>query len=224
MNKGRTILEDSIIKARTSKKFTLRVNLFSTSDNAIPWDNLLIPRTYPVEQSEWQSKARPVKFRLMVRGSSDPATGPWAESCIDCRKREYRGQYKCQPTSEQLDRFHVPLVIFDVPLFVALQDGSANVGFHFKCYPSHLSPGEKAFKYVLSTQLSVCLLVTRVTAQLYEDKDSKSIIIRSHEICNTFEISSRAKVVVEPRRPDDTGTQDGGTSTDVIEFFWLYHH
>ena len=231
-NKGRAtdrtlILEDSIIEARVGTKVTLRVNLSSASDSTIPWDGLLIPPTNPVEQSEWQLKARTVKFRLLVHGASDPATGPWEESCNRCRRQKYQRRHKCPPTAEQFAQFRVPLVDFDVPSFVALQGGSADVEFHFQCYPSHLSAGERAFKYVLLTQLSMYLLVTRVTAQLYEDKDSGSIIIRSHEICSTFALFSRPnwKVTLgRIRHLDDAGTQDGGKSTDVITFLWLYHH
>ena len=131
----------------------------SEPHDPIPWDGLLIPHTYSVKQPEGRTLRMPIKFRLLVYGASYPAKGPWGYVCDSCRTKEYRRRYKCPPSAEQFARFHVPLVDFDAPEpSIILQDGLADVEFRFRCYPSHQSPRERRFKYVLSPYLSVYLL------------------------------------------------------------------
>ena len=157
--KGTPIRYDSIIKARPDTKITLRVELSSVSHDSIPWDGLVIPRTYSVKQSEGRTLQQPVKFRLLVYGASSPAKEPWKDVCDKCRTNEYQRRYKSPPTPEQFARFQVPLVDFDAPdPSIILHEGSADVDFRFRCYPNHQSHRAGRFKYVLPTYLSVCLL------------------------------------------------------------------
>ena len=171
--KGTPIRYDSIITARPDTKITLRVEFSSESHDPIPWDGLVIPRTYSVKRSERRTLQQPVKFRLWVYGASSPAEEPW-NVCNKCRTNEYQRRYKSPPTPEQFAQFQVPLVDFDAPdPSIILQDGSADVDFRFRCYPNHKSHHEEKFKYVLSTYLSVCLLLpglslsyTEITSRL----------------------------------------------------------
>ena len=155
---GAPIRHDSIITARPDTKITLRVEFSSESHDPIPWDGLVIPRTYSVKRSERRTLQQPVRFRLLVYGASSPAEEPW-NVCNKCRTNEYQRRYKSPPTPEQLAQFEVDMVDFDAPdPSIILQGGSADVDFQFRCYPNHKSRREERFKYVLSTQLSVCLL------------------------------------------------------------------
>ena len=157
--KGSPIRYDSIITARPDTKITLRVEFSSESHASIPWDGLVIPRTYSVKQSEGRTLQQPVKFRLLVYGASSPAKEPWKDVCDKCRMNEYQRRYKSPPTPEQSTRFQVPLVDFDAPdPSIILQGGSADIDFRFRCYPNHKSDREERFKCVFSTYLSVCLL------------------------------------------------------------------
>ena len=157
--KGTPIRYDSIITARPDTKITLRVEFSSESHDSIPWDGLVIPRTYSVKQSGGLTLQQPVKFRLLVYGASSPAKEPWKDVCDKCRTNEYQKRYKSPPTPERLAEFQVPLVDFDAPdPSIILQGGSADVDFRFRCYPNHKSHHEEKFRYVLSTYLSVCLL------------------------------------------------------------------
>jgi hypothetical protein len=99
-----------------------------------------------------------------------------------------------------------------------LRDGSVDVEFLFRCYPDHYSSQESRFKYVLSIQSSVCLLVSRIIAELYGD----SGVIASHEIPSIFDLRPHAVWKVTVIQPpvdevhmDDADTQDGGTSIDA---------
>ena len=148
-------------------------------------------------------------------------------------------QYKCPPTPEQLARFHVPLLIFDAPPFVAPQGDSADIDFHFRCSPLHHSTrGHTPTFFEHHALQQTCnehRLRTpqahptwpsehaqpRVISQLYEDSGT----IISHEICGTFSLSPPASWKVTPqlvewiRHLDDAGTLDGGTSMDVVAFY-----
>ena len=157
--KGIPIRYDSTITARPSTTITLRVEVSSESHDSIPWDGLVIPRTYSVKQSEGPTLQQPVKFRLLVYGASSPTEEPWKDACDKCRTIEYQRRFDSTPTPEQFARFQVPLVDFDAPdPSIILQGGSADIDFRFRCYPNHQSHREGRFKYVLSTSLSVCLL------------------------------------------------------------------
>ena len=225
-NKHRPILYDSIIKARKDEKITLRVEVSSTSDGPIPRSGLLIPYTYSVKQSTEHHPEQPVHFRLVVNGPVVCGQCRQTESivCRQCRQTEYKRRYRRRPTDEQLATFDVPLVDFDAPeTFIALERGSADVNIRFRCYPHHQSPPEMRFKYVFSTQLSACSLVSRAIAQLYREGKK----ITSHMIRSAFEFPCHAVWTVIPQsicHLDDADTLEGGRSMGVIVSLWRYHH
>ena len=71
------------------------------------------------------------------------------------------------------------------------------------------------------------LTVTRVVAELHGDNVTPML----YEIRSTFELLSRATWKVVPPlvaggtlHSDNAGAQDGGTSTLVIAFLWLYRN
>jgi hypothetical protein len=206
-----------IIETRLDTKFTLRVKLSSTSSDPIC---LLIPRTYsvrqPAESDTQQTPSTPVQFRLSVHGVSCPPERPWDVVCRSCKKREYnrRNNNRNFTEGELAGLPDVQLVDFDAPeQSIVLQNGSTDIDFRFRCYPGHLS--SSGFRYVLFTDKPICLLYSRITAELYED-DKKTM---SCEVGITFKLQPRAQWKVcdaEEIHQQDADLRGEGTSIDAI--------